>query len=133
MKLGATLYVKNSGEAVEFYKEAFGLTLGYHEKYDNGNYFHASLSKYGNEIFCVSEEIDNDDFIACKELVLIDKKRPIMTYGLDFDNEEEVKKAFNMLSESGRILMPLTSVPWTPCGGEVVDKYGVDWYICQLV
>lgn len=30
LKLGATLYVKNSFEAVERYKEAFGLTLGYH-------------------------------------------------------------------------------------------------------
>lgn len=35
IRLRATLYVKNSYEAVECYKEAFGLTLGYHLLYDD--------------------------------------------------------------------------------------------------
>lgn len=36
MNLGATLYIKNTIEAVEFYKEAFGMTLGYNEKFPDG-------------------------------------------------------------------------------------------------
>ena len=31
--MGATLYIKNTIEAVAFYTEAFGLTLGYNEKF----------------------------------------------------------------------------------------------------
>ena len=31
MRLGATLYIRNTAEAAGFYQEAFGLTLGYHE------------------------------------------------------------------------------------------------------
>jgi len=37
MNLGATLYVKNSVEAVEFYIEAFRMTLGYNVKTIQGN------------------------------------------------------------------------------------------------
>lgn len=35
MKLNATLYIKNTVKAIEFYKEAFGMTLGYNEKFPN--------------------------------------------------------------------------------------------------
>ena len=41
MNLGATLYIKNTIEAVAFYKEAFGMTLGYNEKCTDGTYLHA--------------------------------------------------------------------------------------------
>lgn len=50
MRLGVTLYIQNTLEAVDFYREAFGLTLGYFEKYPNGAYLHASLEKDGQEI-----------------------------------------------------------------------------------
>ena len=38
MRLGATLYIRNTAEAVGFYQEAFGLMLGYHEKYEDGSF-----------------------------------------------------------------------------------------------
>ena len=45
MKLGATLYIKNSIEAVEIYKQAFGMTLGNYEKYPDGTFMHAPMLK----------------------------------------------------------------------------------------
>ena len=45
MNLGATLYVKNSVEAVDFYSEAFGMTLGYNVKNSDGSFLHAELLK----------------------------------------------------------------------------------------
>ena len=62
MKLGATLYIKNTIEAVALYTEAFGLNLGYHEKFPDGTFMHASLLKNGQEIFAVSES-HNDNFV----------------------------------------------------------------------
>lgn len=35
MKLNVTLYIKNTVEAIDFYKEAFGMTLGCNEKFPN--------------------------------------------------------------------------------------------------
>lgn len=55
MRLGATLYLNGSAEAVAFYTEAFGLVLGYNEKNPDGTYLHAELTKDDKEIFAVSE------------------------------------------------------------------------------
>ena len=48
MDLGATLYVKNSVEAVEFYIEAFRMTLGYNAKNSDSSFLHAELFRGEN-------------------------------------------------------------------------------------
>ncbi len=128
MKLGATLYIKNTVEAVEFYKEAFGMTLGYNEKFQDGTYMHAVLLRDGHEVFDVSES-QNDDFVNVMLSSSLNESRPTMSYGINFDNEDEVRKAYSMLIEGGKVLFPLGSLPWSPCCADVVDKYGVYWYI----
>jgi PhnB protein len=128
MKLGATLYIKNSREAVDFYREAFGLELGYHEMNPDGTYLHAALTRDGNEIFAVSES-QNDSFLG-RMLQTSLTDRPTMSYGIDFPNEEELRKAYAMLIEGGTILFPIGALPWCACAADVVDKYGVYWYIC---
>lgn len=45
MQTGMTLYINHTLAAVEFYQEAFGLSLGYNEKFPNGTYMHAELQK----------------------------------------------------------------------------------------
>jgi PhnB protein len=128
MKLGATLYIKNTMEAAEFYKEAFGLTLGYNEKNQAGNFMHATLLRDGQEIFSISES-QNDPLVNIMLTATLEESRPTMSYGINFDNEEEIKKAYSMLEMDGRVLLPLGSLPWSACCAEVVDKYGVYWYI----
>ncbi len=128
MRLGATLYIKNTVEAVEFYKKAFGLTLGYHEKFPDGTYMHAVLLKDGQEVFAVSES-QNDAFVKVMLSSTLKESRPTMSYSLDFDNEDGVKKAYYMLAEEGKVLLPIGPLPWSACCAEVVDKYGVYWYI----
>jgi len=128
MKLGATLYIKNSVEAVEFYKKAFGLTLGYNEKNPDGTFLHAALLKDGEEIFAMSESV-NDRFIEMMLKSDLKQSRPTMSYSLNFNNEEEVKQAYALLIEGGTILFPLGKLPWSDCAAEVVDQFGVYWYI----
>jgi len=128
MKLGATLYIKNSNEAVELYMKAFGLTLGYYEKFPDGTFMHAALFRDGNEVFAVSES-QNDAFVNIMLNSSIKESRPTMSYGLNFDSEEEVKRAYDMLSRDGIVLLPLGTLSWSSCCAEVVDKYGVYWYI----
>ena len=128
MKLGATLYIKNTIEAVNFYKEAFGMTLGYNEKFPDGTFMHAVLLRDGNEVFAVSES-QNEAFVNVMLTSSLKEARPTMSYGITFDNEDEVKKAYSMLAEGGKVLFPLGSLPWSSCCADVVDKYGVYWYI----
>ncbi len=128
MKLSATLYIKNTIEAIEFYIEAFGLTLGYNEKFPDGTFMHAVLHKNGEEIFAVSES-QNDNFVNVMLASSLNGSRPTMSYGINFESEDQVKKAYYVLSEGGKVLLPLGSVPWSSCCAEVVDRYGVYWYI----
>lgn len=128
MKLGATLYIKNTVEAVAFYTEAFGLTLGYHEKFPDGTFMHAALLRDGQEIFAVSES-HNDAFVDMMLASSLKASRPTMSYGINFDSEDEVKRAYEMLKKDGTVLLPLGSLPWSSCCADVVDKYGVYWYI----
>ncbi len=79
MKLGATLYIKNTIEGVAFYTEAFGLTLGYNEKFPDGTFMHASLLRNGQEIFAVSES-RNDTFVDIMLTSSLEGSRPTMSY-----------------------------------------------------
>lgn len=128
MKLGATLYIKNTIEATDFYKEAFGMTLGYNEKFPDGTYMHAELQKDGETVFAVSER-KNDELIATMHKTALSGQWPTMSYGLIFDTEGEVKKAYEALIQEGTILRPLGVLPWSSCSADVLDKYGVYWYI----
>ncbi len=124
MNLGATLYVKNSAEAVEFYIKAFGMTLGYNAKNSDGSFLHAELLKGEASIFAVSES--NDEQIVRSMLA---SKRPTMSYGINLDNDDELNHAYQTLVAGGCILRELGSLPWSPCSADVVDRYGVCWYI----
>lgn len=124
MNLGATLYVKNSAEAVAFYIDAFTMTLGYNAKNSDGSFLHAELLKGAETIFAVSENSDED--IARS---MIAAKRPTMSYGINLDTNDELNHAYHALSGGGHILRELGSLPWSPCSADIVDKYGVCWYI----
>jgi PhnB protein len=124
MILGATLYLRNSVSAVDFYMNAFNMTLGYNAKNTDGSYLHAELLKNGNSIFAVSES--SDDAIV---KTMFSTQYPTMSYGINFDSDEELNHAYSMLIDGGRILRPLGLLPWSPCSADVVDKFGVYWYI----
>ncbi|WP_327196402.1 VOC family protein [Paenibacillus sp. FSL R7-269] len=120
--------MKDTIEAVAFYSEAFGLTLGYHEKFPDGTFMHASSLRDGQEIFAVSES-HNETLVNLMRSSSLEGSRPTMNYGISFEREEEVKKAYEMLAKGGTALFPLGALPWSSCCAEVVDKYGVYWYI----
>lgn len=124
MNLGATLYVKHSLEAVKFYREAFRMTLGYNVKNSDGSFLHAELCKGDDSIFAVSE--NNDEEIATSMLTT---KQPTMSYGINLDNDDELQHAYETIIEGGHILRELGSLPWSPSSADIVDKYGVCWYI----
>ena len=46
---------------------------------------------------------------------------------------DEIKHAFAVFSEEGRIGMPLTETFYSPCAGVVFDKFGVMWNLAAVV
>jgi uncharacterized glyoxalase superfamily protein PhnB len=116
--------VKNSVEAAAFYAQAFGMTIGYNVKHDNGTYLHAELEKDGRPVFAVSESDDP----AVREAT-IRATRPTMSLGISLSDEAELSAAYEALSQGGHVIFPLGPLPWTPGAADVVDKFGVCWYI----
>lgn len=80
------------------------------------------------EVFTVSES-QNDAFVNVMLMSSLKGSRPTMSYSIDFVSEDEVRKAYSVLAEGGKVLLPLGSLPWSSCCAEVVDKFGVYWYI----
>jgi uncharacterized glyoxalase superfamily protein PhnB len=129
MKLEATLYIKDSVKAVEFYKEAFGAVLGeWYSKFPDGTYMHAPLVRDGNVLFSLCES-KNDAFVEMMLKSTLKESRPTMSYGINFDTEEEIKKAYEILSDGGTVLLPLGPLPWSALAADVVDQFGVYWYL----
>lgn len=124
MNLGATLYVKDSVNAAAFYMDAFGMRMGYNVKNPDGTFLHAELHKDDKGVFALSES--NDVTLA---KAMLNSSRPTMSYGLDLESDAALEKAYKMLTTGGKILRPLGSLPWSPYSADVVDKYGVCWYL----
>lgn len=117
MLVGVGLYVKNSAEAVELYKEAFELELGYHVKNPDGSYFHSELNK------------DGEGFVSVVEGNHGQEQEHIVQLGVTLATEELVEKAFDILSAGGTVKTEIGPMPWTPCAAEIIDKFGVLWYL----
>jgi len=124
MTLGATLYVKNSSEAVDIYTDALKLELGYNVKNEDGTYLHGELMKRGSTLFAVSESDDETIRHA-----LITAKQPAVSLGINLDDDDELDYAFEKLSRDGHVLRPPGSLPWSPYSTDIVDRFGVCWYL----
>ncbi len=124
MNLGATLYVKNSVEAAEFYMDAFGMTMDYNAKNDDGTFLHAELQKEGVTIFAVSENKDEEIVQS-----MLAARQPTMSYGINLETEDELNHAYDKLKTGGHVLRELGELPWSPNSADIVDKYGICWYI----
>ena len=48
---------------------------------------------------------------------------------LSYSTEAEAKKAFEGLSQGGKVTMPLSKTFWSPCFGMLTDQFGLGWMI----
>jgi len=115
--LGHTIYVKRSAEAVPFYCAVFGLELGYHVKNADGSFFHS-------ELYCGEQPI----------LSVVEGKEDtphnnVVCLGMTLADEAAVRRAYTQLKVGGTVKMDLTTLPWSPLCAEVIDRFGVWWYI----
>jgi PhnB protein len=46
---------------------------------------------------------------------------------VEFDSEEELRKAFDALSAGGKVNMPVDKTFWGAVYGDLVDKFGIGW------
>ena len=146
MGLSATLYITDSYDAVEMYKKAFGMTLGYHLSYEDVDgmkawgltvdddyipykgYFHADLKSDRGLAFSVSGELDNSKENTEKLKSFGFYQQPIELY-VNLGCVEAVKRAFDVLKEGGRVQSEPRFNAIGDCSACVIDRNNIWWAI----
>ena len=127
MRTGFQAYVRNSADAVEFYLKAFSATLGYHVRNEDGSYLHAEIYLDDQLLLAVSESSSDLGQESMKRFTPQDY--PTMNFGVNLGSEEAVRKAYARLMDGGNILLPIGPLPWSSCCANVIDRFGIFWYI----
>ena len=126
-RIGSHVYVKGSVEAAKLYKEAFRLEdKGEPILDEDGNIWHHVLARGGENIISLSEDKYLPD-----ELIrnYPDDIRPLMLFGVVFENEDDLRRAFTLLSVDGNPCAGLKTEPHSVISCDVIDKFGVFWYL----
>lgn len=127
-RIKSHVYVRNGIEAVDLYKKAFNLDEKESERIldKEGFIWHCVLTRNGEEYISISEEKHLPDALI-KEYS--DDIRPLMLFKVEFENEEDLRNAFSLLSEGGNPCEGLKVEPWSIISCDVIDKFGVFWYL----
>jgi len=117
-------------QAIELYKRAFGAEVIYLGRYgdadpqdrpakynedDTNLIFHAQM-RIGNQRIMLADNLFND-------LPRGHSVYPV----IQFKTDEEVKAAFDVLSDGATIINPISSTTYSSACGSLVDKYGIFW------
>ncbi|NLE44412.1 MAG: hypothetical protein GX620_06795 [Chloroflexi bacterium] len=124
MKIGAQVYVRGSVEAVGMYCKAFGAEIGFFVKDEAKNeYLHCELMIDSQLFMAVSEAPASCD---------VSKKTAWQTMAFnayDLGSEEAVRNAYDVLRDGGTVIDPLGPCDWNPCCSNLIDRFGVFWWI----
>ena len=117
MEILLIAYVKGSKEAVEFYRKAFNAELGYNYLNEDGSYMHAEIVRNNKTILAVGETSEWTD------------SGHNMQFGLNLGDKESVRQVYEKLSEGAEILYDISPSFYNDLMFDLIDKYGVRWYI----
>ena len=117
------IYVKGSDEAFEFYKKAFDAKVGFQDVDENGTVIHRELDVCGQAI-AIGEANDTTQSGGNRRIA-----GNTMQFCMQFGagQEDKVRKAYEILVDSSEIITPFGELFFSPCGVELIDKYGVWW------
>ncbi|MBC8096075.1 MAG: VOC family protein [Akkermansiaceae bacterium] len=118
-------------EAVEFYRKAIGAEVEMSMRFkDSPEPCDPGMVPpgYENKIMHTSFRIGESTVMAsdgCGESTKFEG----FSLSLSVPTEAEARKAFDALSDGGKVVMPLNKTFWSPCFGMVTDRFGVGWMI----
>ena len=111
------IYVTGSDKAIIFYQEAFDASVVSSYPNDDGTFMHAELDIQG-QILALSER--NSEYAIKGEIITGNTMQFCLHYGES--NENMVKKAYDVLKEDAKILMPLAPCEYSPLMVDLIDK-----------
>jgi len=114
-----TLPVTNSRLAMDYYKTIFDMEEVYH---------HMDMKlKINGKFFFEIREVSQEQHEAYMKA--ISKREPILGTMVQYDTEDALRKAHNLLSAEALHAEEIAPLPWCPCSATVIDKYGIQWWL----
>lgn len=108
-------------EAIELYQHAFGVTADPVLFGEDGSVYHAEMCIGGQRVMLG----DNPDVPFSPGASL--------SLAVCMDSDEEVRHAFDVLSEDGKVLYPLHSTPYASSFANVFDRFGFRWVLMKEI
>lgn len=116
------IYVIGSDKAIIFYQKAFDAHVVESYPNDDGTFMHAELDIQGQTL-ALSER--NSEYAIKGETNTGNTMQFCLHYGEN--NEDALKKAYEVLKDDAKILMPLAPCVYSPLMVDLIDKYGIRW------
>lgn len=125
----------NAGEAIEFYAESFHSShvkkVHFKDIPQDPNYplpeNELNMIMESSIEFAGGKLMMSDILPSMKQVTgeLIQGNNVLIS--LVIDDKEALETYFKNLSVGGRVIMPLSNMPWSSCFGLLVDKFGLAW------
>ena len=112
------IYARNSEEAVELYRKAFGAVVGDDWRNPDGSCMHVELNVDG-QVIAVSEAPEDVTFGSG------------MQFCLQFDKEENARvvHAYDALKNGADIVCDIGPCEYSECMFSLFDRFGVYWCV----
>lgn len=118
-------------EALEFYRHALDARLGMMLRFsESPEPVPADMlpEGFGHKIMHSEFTVGNTTIMAsdgCEEISDFSG----FSLALSVADEKAAHRFFNALAKGGAVRMPLGRTFWSPCYGQVTDKFGVHWMV----
>jgi PhnB protein len=130
---GITPYLNfdgNGTEALQFYCNALDGKILFQQSFGDSPMGEQTPEEFKNRLMHAAFQCDTGSFMASDsppghEL----KKGNNISLSLHFNSVEKLEKAFNGLSEGGKVTMPAQETFWAHRFGMLIDKYGFQWMV----
>lgn len=120
-----TFQKNNAEEAMNFYVGLFENSKvidvqrwGKDGPVEEGKIMHATFQLNGKPFMCSDSPPIHDWGFT-----------PAVSNYIEFENESELERLFSILSENGKIMMPLNNYGFSQKFGFVEDRFGVSWQL----
>lgn len=115
-------YLDGSVEAVAFYCEAFQAEPKncFRHSDDDAFYAHAEIALNDQTLLAISERAHYDRAFT---------RGNSMQFWLAFDDEQALRKAYDVLKEKAEVHCPLSPCEWCKQAADLTDRYGIRWLL----
>lgn len=114
------MYVKDSAQAVTFYRRAFGAELGSEYRNPDGSYMHCELNAFG-QILAISEAPEGTAAGSNMQFC----------FHFETDEREKLRLAYEVLKDGAQIVSPIGKCFYSDCMFALIDRFGVYWCLFE--